>query len=215
MAIALGSHNFNYNAGSVTSDTWSFTNTAGDFLVVFAFTNGSGGDTVTSMTYNAVSLTKVNSANVSGNQWVTCWYLKSPATGANNLVVNMSSATDVESRAQTYTGTDTTTQPDSSNTGTATGNLTLSTTVVAANSWLASGARNNSTGAMGAGTGTTKRGADNAFNAGDSNGTVGTGSQSMAWTAASGSSAGCIISIKEAAAGGATLRSLASLGAGS
>lgn len=213
MAIAFDSANSNYNAGSVTSDTWAFNNAGGDFLVVFVYTNGSGGDTVTGVTYNAVSLTKANSANVASNQWVSCWYLKSPATGSNNIVVSTGSSTDIDSRAQTYSGTDTSTQPDSSNTGTSTGNLTLSTTVVNSGSWLASGVRNNSTGPMTAGAGTTVRGTPVAFSSGDSNGTVGTGSQSMAWTAGAGSSAGCIISIK-AAGGGAVVRSLSSLGAG-
>ena len=77
---------------SSSTRTVSFTNTAGTFMVVgiARFRNV----TTNSVTYNGVSMTKaVESIESSANR-SEIWYLASPATGANNLVVTFSGATD-------------------------------------------------------------------------------------------------------------------------
>jgi len=207
----------NYNAGPVTSNSWSFVNTAGDLLIAAAFA-GNASDIVTGITYNSISMTKITSITVNSTSWISLWYLKSPATGTNTIKTSTSSGTDIETRVMSYSGTNTTTQPDSNNTGSATGNMTMSTTVVASNCWLVSCARNASFGPMTAGTGTTARATTHptpsAMNAGDSNGTVGTGSQSMQWTDASGISRGCIASIAPPGSAVARLPLLSLTGAG-
>ena len=86
---------------------------------------------------------------------------------------------------------------------------TFSTTVVASNCWLVSMARNISTGAIAPSTGTTGRTDGTLHDTGDSNGTVGTGSQSMVWTDGSGNAYGIIFSLAPAvaASGPANLKS--------
>lgn len=216
MALANDNTLNHYNSGSVTTDTFSYTTGAisNGIMVVFVYTNGTGGDIVTGVTYNGVALTKQNAITINGaTQFISAWELVNPATGANNIVVNTSAATDIGTWVSTYSGAKQTSQPDSINTGSASGNVTLSTTVVAANSWLVSATRNSSVGVAGAGTGTTIRGTTTSvpFAGGDSNGTVSTGSQSMQWTAGAGTTAGCIMSISP---GVSSLSNLALLGIG-
>ena len=93
MAIAIDSTGSAApSTASSSTRTVSFTNTAGTFMVVgiARFRNV----TTNSVTYNGVSMTKaVESIESSANR-SEIWYLASPATGTNNLVVTFSSATD-------------------------------------------------------------------------------------------------------------------------
>jgi hypothetical protein len=66
------------------TSTLSFTNTAGDFMVVAMFTNGS--PTISSFQYNGVSLTQKAGGPWGGN--FRFWTLLGPATGTNNLTLN-------------------------------------------------------------------------------------------------------------------------------
>ncbi len=211
MAIAFNSQGGNFNPGPTTSDSFSFTNTAGNLLVYFGHTNSASGDVLTAVTYNGAALTKVTSHTTgTADQYISVWYLKSPATGSNTLAVTTSVATDIGSGCLTYTGCDTSSQPDSFSSGGSTGNLDLTTTVVSTGSWLVSASRNGSSGPMGAGAGTTIRTTGALlFDAGDSNGTVGTGAQTMSWTAGSNTSGGVIVSI---APPGAVVASASSAG---
>lgn len=205
MAIAFdAASEGNRGTNDANSITFAHTCTGSDrILLVGALSNGAGGDIVNSVTYNAVACTKIASHNLTGDQWLSIWYLIAPATGANNIVVGVSGTSDgLYGMGSSYTGAKQSGQPDSSNTGTATGNLTLSTTVVANDSWLYSIARNATSGLPSAGTGTTIRGTGVAFNQGDSNAGVGTGSQSMGWNAAAGTTGGVIVSIAPAGGGG-------------
>lgn len=100
-----------------------------------------------------------------------------------------------------YSGVDQTNPIDSSNTGSATQNVTLSTTVVAANAWLVGFVWWFGVGGITAtaGTGTTIRSSlVNVSAGGDSNATVGTGSQSLVFNTSSGSITigGYIVSLK-------------------
>jgi len=215
MAIAYVNSAFNYLSTPGTSDSFAYSVASGSNrgLLFFVWTNGTGGDIVTAVSYNSVAATKVNSVNISGNQYISTWRLVAPATGSNTVSVTTSASTEIETHVQEYTDLDQTNFIDSFNNGTATGNLTLSTTVVNSNCWLASATRNTSFGGMGAGTGTTIRVTGTLYNSGDSNGTVSTGSQSMGWTAASGTSGGVIVSLKPVVAA-ATAKNLLLTGVG-
>lgn len=197
MAIAFdAASQGNRGTTDATSITFAHTCAGSDrILFVSALSNGAGGDIVNSATYNGVACTKVTSLNLTGNQWMSLWYLIAPATGANNIVIGVSGSSEgLYGMGASYTGAKQSGQPDSSNTGTAIGNLTISTTVVASNCWLFSFARNASAGLPTAGTGTTIRGTGVAFEQGDSNGVVGTGSQSMGWNSAAGTTGAVIVS---------------------
>lgn len=174
MAIAIDSQN------KSTAASAAFNNAAGNLLIVFSYV--SGGST-SGVTYNGVSMTQVQTeSSGAGRQSLSAWILKSPATGSNTLAVT-NSGTFTEWFALSYSGCDTAgTQPDSSHldTGSGTGPLTGTTTVVASNCWLVIGSA-DSQGGETAGTGTTLRQTDtgNGIVSGDSNATVGTGSQSL------------------------------------
>lgn len=179
--------------GINASKTFSFNNVAGDIVIVDVFTNTvSAADYVTGVTYNGVAMTRIyDSGDNGGANHVRnfCYYLVGPATGSNNVVIstNMANAFDnVGGTATSYSGAKQTGQPDSFSTSVSSGGsspLTKSTTVVGSNCWLhgSIAITNNPT----VGTGTTER-AEFAsglyFNTADSNGTVGTGSQSLEWT---------------------------------
>lgn len=73
--------------------TYAFTNTAGTKLIVAAsVADGAGGQTVSAVTYAGVSMTKYNEklSNGVAKAHCTLWYLDSPATGSNNVVVTIS-----------------------------------------------------------------------------------------------------------------------------
>lgn len=167
-----------------TNPSWSHTCTGDDrILVVVA---GAVSDNISGITYNSVALTQITETTYpgAGHAGLSIWYLVAPATGSNTIAVSSSSACGAV--AVSYTGVKQTGVPDSSNVNNnavGTNSLTTSTTVVASNCWLVGGASDNAgTGASG-GTGTTLRDfVDNGVNMGDSNGTVGTGSQSLVFT---------------------------------
>ena len=135
------------------------------------------------------------------------YYFIAPNTTAVNHDINSSASNDTDHHIVSYSGAKQSGQMDSFATGTATGNLTLSTTVVATDCWLISWGRNSVIGPPGAGTGTTQRVAGTYHRTGDSNGTVGTGAQTMQWTNATGTTVGIIASIAPALAVATAARS--------
>lgn len=194
MAIALDV----YTAASGTS-SWSHTCTGSDIiLLVGAYALS---DTVSSVTYNGVSMTLIGKTTFpgSGRQGAYLYYLINPATGSHT--VSVTGGTGIGSAS--YTGAKQTGQPDSSNTGTQTGTaITMTTTVVASNCWLV-GVEADPNGGETAGAGTTIRGTDgNGLVFADSNGVVGTGSQSLVVNHGNGASAWVVASIAPAASGG-------------
>jgi len=169
----------------VTSITYSFTNTAGDFLSVGVLTIA--GKSITGVTYNGVSMTKIGGIASFGNQPlnIELWGLSSPATGAHNVVVSMTPSGPIYSTAMSHSGTKTSGQPDSFNTGYNASNvssLAVSTTVVDSNCWLIGLATGDNGNNPSAGSGTTQRSTiavDSYMALFDSNGTVGTGPQTL------------------------------------
>lgn len=191
--VATGS-----NAGSLSG---SFTVTGSNpFLIAYAW-GAIGSDTVSDIQYNGVSLTKIGGTVCPSDRGVSMWYLKAPATGSNTLSVSGSGLYLLS--AASYTGVDQTSPLDSSNTATTTGGnpFTFSTTVVATGCWLVCAGKTNGANPT-AGTGTTNR-VGNDAGIFDSNGTVGTGSQSLSLSNGTGANLGFIIaSFKPAAAAG-------------
>src|SRR5689334_15657729 len=93
-----------------TTNTFSFTNTAGDFMWVLASNDRSGGSTtIDTCTYNTVSMT-AQTALSAGGRAARMFHLSSPATGAHNVVVtNSTTNTKPMAFAHSYSGSDTTT----------------------------------------------------------------------------------------------------------
>lgn len=196
MAIAFDAVS-NGTAASSTSITWSHTCTGSDRILVVSVEGGTTSTTdVTSVTYNSVSLTKAVAYNNNENRASYLWILVAPATGANDVVVTKTSSDYMAVGAMSYTGASQTDQPDSFGTGTLASGTTVSptTTVIASNCWLVGGARMSGAGGISAGANTTIRYQNGAeFGFGDSNGTVGTGSQSLNFVSAGTGTADAVV----------------------
>lgn len=192
------------NAGSTSSSSLSYSHTCTGSnlgLVVFVKVYNTS-NLVTGVTYGGVAMTKNTSASGqdADNRYSYTYTLANPSTGANNVVVSLSSATYVNSTSQSYAGCNTSSLIDSTGAAlnTSSTTVTTTTTTVADNCWLVgsfNGARIYTPGA-----GTTQRqtnsSADYIFSF-DSNGAkTPAGSHSLAGTqASSANSRSYIISI--------------------
>lgn len=133
MAIAFD--NKTQNTSSAT--TFSHTTTGGNLILIVKVVTPS---TVTGVTYAGVSMTQAGVAvNVlDANTNVYLFYLKAPATGANNVVI--SGPATCTSSAISFTGAKQTGGVDVStpyyNSVTENGNITVTVNVTTANSWL-------------------------------------------------------------------------------
>lgn len=201
MAITFDAVSNNYNPSATTTDTVSITvGSSGNRLLLVSAVGSTVA--VTGITSNGSAMTLLGVA--SGINPIYVYGMLAPASGANSIVVTFTGGTtDIQVFATSYAGVSQTGLPDASSfTQTASGNLTLSLTTIANNTWLWSCARNGSSGPMGASTGTTDRSTGTRFmSGGDSNGALTpAGSHSMAWTASSGTSYGPILSFAPAVA---------------
>lgn len=141
-----------------------------------------------SVTYNGVSMTQIYQRVATGqnNRRHGLFHLENPATGTNNVVVTCSTnvSNNIIGVSSSYASVAQSGQPDSNNVVDAASStsVTTSTTVVASNCWLV--------GVSSQDTGTSPTGGTNAtfrnsavgnqcIAIWDSNGAVGTGSQSM------------------------------------
>lgn len=211
MAIAFDAATSDQQLG-VSSHTYSHTVAAGSNMILFVCSaNGEGASTdrMSGVTYNGTSMTAVNSKQLNPNGWTHIHYLAAPSTGANNVTITWISAVGASRGvAVSYSGASQTGIPDSQTTGNqSTSPQTCSTTVVTDQSWLL---MNNvadrnitaSTGATVRSSGWADVGA--VF---DSNGGVGTGSQSMQTTTVGTASYGyAICSFAPAAAASTATR---------
>jgi hypothetical protein len=196
---------FDTSANGATSASgaisWSHTVTGSNtFGVVYLFQNNPADDIT--VTFNSVSMTKAATSQQSADtNKMSLFYLASPTTGTISGAGN-AATTYFTGGSESFSGAPGGLDSVATNNPAAGTTLTLTTTVVAANCWLVSGCRLSGQ-TVNAGTGTTKRqsggGAD--YGIGDSNATVGTGSQSMGWTHTSDNQGGIIISISPTAAG--------------
>jgi hypothetical protein len=134
---------------------------------------------------SSTGVTKIGSTYTADNgEKIEAYYLVNPPTSSVAYAVSASVNDDVTLYVGLYKGVNQG-AVDSNNTGSnASTSVTLSTTVVAANCWLVSTVygHGSGVGTPTAGTGTTVRQSRVGQGLGDSNGTVGTGSQSMGWT---------------------------------
>lgn len=113
MAIALDNFNSGASWASTDPQTWTHTCTGSDLaLFVYIFAGGNT-DIITDVTYNGVSMTRVqrlsNDANPgSGNQHYL-YVLFNPTTGSNTVSVDKTSAVNTTASSVSYTGVDTST----------------------------------------------------------------------------------------------------------
>lgn len=170
------------------SDIAMFANTLTD---ITATTNGN----ITAMAYGATTLNLVSTNyRYPADRWNVGACGGGISAGTANISQTGSTFNNIS--ATSYTGCDAT-QPDSSagsnNGGLTTSALTISTVVIATGSWLAGSIYGG--GAYTAGSGTTRR-TNAATSIMDSNGTVGTGSQSLVMNQANDFVAANIVSIR-------------------
>lgn len=190
-AIAFD-NNADNSVGSGTA-TVSFNHTVAgsNTLMVAGVQAGSGvagTGSVTAKTYNSVGMTATSSSPAGDDDGtLNFFYLVAPTTGTNSASFTRSIAVDgLFGNTVSYTGMAQTGQPDSSNSATNTGtSLACSNTVVGTGCWLVGTYRNGATGTPNSLSGGVLRGTATSGRIGDSNATVGTGSQSMTWGAAS------------------------------
>ena len=199
MAIAFdAASNPSFKGSSGTSYTRTHTCSGSDrILFVTAYAFNSPAPVVSGVTYNGVAMTKVAAVNKQTNDEMSLWYLINPATGSNNVVMTTSSAaSNMGSCCASYTGASQSGGIDSSNSGTANPNttLTVSTTTIADNCWVVGTASTGSaTLTLSTGFGAT-RATLAAYKCGDSNAVKSpAGSYSMTVTGSSSDSLGLIV----------------------
>lgn len=170
----------NTGAYHLTTVTISHTTTGSDMLMLVGANSTNASDPFVSLDYAGAALTAVNAnANPHTTNWCYHYYKMAPATGANNVVLV---SNNNWMSVLTYSGVSQTGFPDSKATNTAVGTtFTVTTTVVASNCWISMTCPGFNTDTTTAGTATTMRGTgvDSGRQQADSNGTVGTGSQSL------------------------------------
>lgn len=201
MAIAFDTKvHLSDSGGSVTSKTQAFT-TSGSNRYLVVFTEGSTvSDRITGVTYAGVSMVQATNGGVGykgdSGRYLSTFVLANPTTGTNNIVISSSPADIIGASMLSFTGCQQTNTPDSNNTATQVAGLTftLTTTVVATGCWLTCFGHGN---VNADGTGGTSRGETYAdgYASEDSNGTVGTGSQSISFGSLSLVDSGLVISI--------------------
>jgi len=171
MAIAYDTTTQGEQTG--TSITQSHTCTGSDRLLLVGVTPGeaSTSDIITGVTYNGVAMSLIDKQAETSGITVYIFGLVNPASGAHDYVISSSSSVAIKYCGVSYTGVKQTGLPDSVAKGTdADTSITMTTTTVADNCWLASVLskhRNDSAGAN-----TTRRGisASDNFAFYDSNG---------------------------------------------
>lgn len=217
MALARDANTGFQSSGGNTLNFTALTVSASDPIIVLGFTAGTS-DNITSVTAGGNAMTQIQKVQNGSGRWSYLYYIVGESGSVSISISATDSAGFIGGVAASYTGASQTGQPDSSNTNTASSatSLTVSTTVVASDCWLAGWWYTTGT-SIAAGTGASAV-ATNSDNLGffDSNATVGTGSQSMQVTSTSGNLAGLMASIAPAgaAAGGAGTGRLMMMGMG-
>lgn len=108
MSIAYSSAT-RYSPATGTSATISHTVGGSDDLLVVDIETTVFGDIVTGVTYNGTSMTRMAAGSIiaSSNRNTYQYYLASPATGTNNIVISFSSSTGSVANATNLTGANT------------------------------------------------------------------------------------------------------------
>lgn len=185
MAIAFGAISAVSTSQTPTSVAVSGSDTLGIVYVV----GETASDQITAVTWNGVSMTKIAAVQTPADRWISAWWVANPAS---STTISFTGGTFWRSFSTYYTGCAQTGQPDSFNTGTSVAStaITVATTVVASNSWYVMFQKENTGGGSYTPSGVLVSMRANADAGGiaiaDSNGTVGTGSQSGTLTQDSG-----------------------------
>lgn len=188
MAIAFESHTGSAKTTSSSTTGPSFSLTCDGSANERVWVAIAQQNATASVTYAGVSMTEVSSSPaVDSGYYLRLFYLDSPTSGANTVAITFGSAIVANACGAVYSGvaTGVDSNATASNSGTPAASLTASTTVVASNCWLVMGIiSSDGPHDPTAGTNATLRVAisdANTISLGlfDSNGTVGTGSQSM------------------------------------
>lgn len=194
MALALDATGWN-NAG--TGNTSSVNVTAAGTnrkAIIFVWGDFTPGDPTVTVGGSSTGVTEITRQTLTGNQKIIAYYYDDPPTSSTAYAVTETGSYP-EIHVITYTGA-ASGAVDSFASKTADTALDLTTTVVASNCWLVSCARDYSDGDIIPSTGTTQRNGGAGIDSGDSNGTVGTGAQTMNWSNnGSGNTGGVIVSI--------------------
>lgn len=219
MAIAFDAATAQTQTSGTSSQTFSHTCTGSNLILLVGVTVWNTGDIVTGITYNGVAMTRLTRYVPSAAfNPVYLYYLLGPATGANNVVVSLSTNALIQGISVSYTGVKQTGFPDAwgqdfIDPGTS---KAYSVTTVANNCWVGLRAMNNQ-GALSAGANTTLRttgGSDVAFLDNNAAKTpAGSVTLNTSWTP-SGIGNGIIFSMEPAAAAAASTRRLGLLGVG-
>jgi len=111
------------------------------------------------VSYNGTAMTKISETTIGVSRWVGLFLLIAPSTGANNVTATLTGTSNWSVISASYTGVKQTGNPedfDTNSDGTAGTTFTISNTSVTNNAWHV--ACFQASGAIGAGSSTTKRG---------------------------------------------------------
>lgn len=187
MAIAFGAISSVSTSQTPTSVAISGSSPVGFVCVV----GDTSADNITAVTWGGVSMTKIAVTQPSGDRYISVWWIANPSSAAT---ISFTGGSFWRSYSFYYTGAAQTGQADSSNSGTSSSSaaITVATTAVASNCWYVMCQKDGSGGQTYIGSGvlaSTRKDADaGGIAIGDSNGIVGTGSQSGTFTQGSGTS---------------------------
>lgn len=183
-----------------SSLTYSHTCTGTNLLLwVTSSTNaGDGANHVNSVTYNAVDM---GAADITGTQFSgtsdipNLRHLIAPATGANNVVVSTGAGQDIYAVASSYSGCKQSGQPDATASAQASVTATATINVVASNCWVIGGCSDSSQGTPKKSTGLVSYRPAIEFESctADTNATVATGNNSIAFTSNNGGASNVVM----------------------
>lgn len=146
MAISFDANSGSTDAGGISSLTTSHTCSAAANRALFVYieTENAAGEKITGVTYGGIAMTQLikQDFQATDGSWHYIYGLLGPASGANNVVVSVSSSSIIRSRASSFVGVNSTqVLPDSSNSAVSasSSNLTTSLTTVANGSWIFAG----------------------------------------------------------------------------
>lgn len=216
MAIALDAVvNASFGGSATLTKTWSHTCSGTDRILFVNVLVGGITDIVTGVTYNGVSMTRVNGQ--AADFYMSTYALMNPASGTNDVVVTCSSSTNIIPHSISYTGVSQTGQPEVNglNSAGAGSSITSSLTTISDNSWVMMFMRKNSGGSATAGASTTSRVDDSTYglHCFDSNAAVTpAGSRSLIANHSTSSKWTVMVAFAPAVAGGATKNNLLMMG---
>lgn len=145
------------SANGATSFTVAYTCT-GSNLCLLVHIRDNNGDVVTGVTYNGVAMSQLvkQKASVAFGEFIYIYGLLAPATGANNIVVSRSGASNVSLQAISYTGVKQSGLPDATKpTTSAVGTTVTGTITTVADNAIVSAYGYTTSGTPTAGTGST------------------------------------------------------------